>query len=574
MAFPQFYFPYDHNEQYQGIYVANTDNEYSYLSRVQEVRDGHPALGGVVYDDGKDDPAIQSSLGEILVAYLGRTFFLDLNNTILLARFIFPVLGFLSIYGFVFLITKEKLTALTASVAVFFAEPLLSRGALSGLLRGEALTGFLDFYRPIHPQVSSVFYFAFLPFFWLFLYPERIPRAIEGRVEGLSRRRLIFGVISVLILGLSFYVYPYTWSLLCAFLGVLFLILIFQKKWPDAKRIFFLGLAAFSIGIFYFINAYAVSLHPYFQEVIVRFRYIATHQPVFGILVPSMLFIFLLFFPKNWKERFVFCLSLLIAPFLVLNQQIITGKEFSSGHYHWFYNQPTAVIFLIIIFFYQLTFWQKKLNLLKRVNLAKLSAFLIIGISFYIGISIQAASYRAVDARILSDQKYGPVAMWLRENSQKDQVFLAEPYQADILSIYTPLNPFYSNHGYLYLAASNQRILDALFLFYRLDGVSGQAAGDVFLQKKERHLISKRVYGTYYKNIAGRADAIPDELLLSFAMNYRDFLEIPLDKIFKKHNIKYAVWDKKSHPQWRLDQYQFLNKAYEDGDFAIFRINK
>ena len=36
------------------------------------------------------------------------------------------------------------------------------------------------------------------------------------------------------------------------------------------------------------------------------------------------------------------------------------------------------------------------------------------------------------------------------------------------------------------------------------------------------------------------------------------------------YDIKYVVWDKKNHPKWQLDQYQFLNKVYEEGDFAIY----
>ena len=102
VAFPQFYFPYDHADTYQDIYIANTDNEVGYLNRVQEVRDGHPLLGSAILKDGKDDPYVQPPLGEIIITYLGKIFFLDLNNTILLARFLFAFLGFLAVYGFVF----------------------------------------------------------------------------------------------------------------------------------------------------------------------------------------------------------------------------------------------------------------------------------------------------------------------------------------------------------------------------------------------------------------------------------------------------------------------------------------
>ena len=72
VAFPQFYFSYDHSETYQGIYIANSDSEAYYLNRVQEVRDGHPSLNSAHFKDGKDDPYLFPPLDEILVAYLGK----------------------------------------------------------------------------------------------------------------------------------------------------------------------------------------------------------------------------------------------------------------------------------------------------------------------------------------------------------------------------------------------------------------------------------------------------------------------------------------------------------------------
>ena len=557
VAFPQFYFPYDHADSYQGIYIANTDNETGYLNRVQEVRDGHPLLGNAVFKDGKDDPYVQPPLGEIIITYLGKIFFLDLNNTILLARFLFAFLGFLAVYGFVFLISKAKLTAVSAATAVCLARPLLSRGALVALLKGEApVNTFLDFYRPVQPQVSFLFFFGFLLFFWLFF----------------KKKQWIWGIISTLILGLSFYVYPYTWSFIYAFCGVLCLILIFQKKWPDVKRIIIMALGGIFIAFPYFLNVYRSTLHPYFLEITARFGLVETHQPILGFLIPSIFIIFLLFFPRKWPERYIFSLALFIAPFIVLNQQIVTGKNFNSGHYHWFVHQPLVIIFLVIIFLYQTKFWQEKLKLFKNVNISKILACLIIVGSIYTGVVIQAASYEESERQILYDQRYAPIVEWLNNNTEKEEVVLSDFHQSGILSIYTSLNQFYNVSSYLYFSASSERILNSLFVFYRLDGVNEEDAEELFLQEQEKYLISKRVYSTYYRDVFGSALAIPDQVLSSFAEKYQDFLLIPFDKFLKMHDVKYVVWDTKNYSQWQLDQYEFLSKVYEEGDFKIYRI--
>lgn len=558
VAFPQFYFSYDHADTYQGIYIATTDNEAGYLNRIQEVRDGHIGLGNPIGKDSKEDPYTQSPLGEILTAYLGKIFFLDLNNTVLLARFFFAFLGFLAVYGFIFLLFREKLTAISAAIAVCLAKILLSRGSLLAVLQGGAASDiFLDHYRPVQPSVSFLFFFGFLLFFWLFI----------------ERKKWIFGAISALILGLSFYIYPYTWSFLYAFCGVLCLIFIFQKKWPDVKRVILMALGAVLVAVPYLLNVYKSSLHPYFLETTVRFGLIETHRPILGFLVPALFFVFLFFFPKEWRERFIFCLALLIAPFIALNQQLITGKDFHSGHYHWFVHQPLAIIFLVVIILYQTKFWQEKLKVLKNINISKILACLIIGASLYVGIGIQAVSYKASEEGILSAQEYGPIVEWFNAYAQKDEVFLANELPSDILLTYTSLNAFYTSRSSIYYSASNEKIAEAMFLFYRLDGLEGKDAQSFFFQNQERYFISKSIYGIYYRDAFGSAEAIPDRVLYSFAQKYQDFLLIPLDRFLKMNDVKYIVWDTQNCPKWRLDQYAFLVKVYEKGDFKIYSIN-
>ena len=559
VSFPQIYFTYDHRDQYQGIYSSPTDNEVGYLARIQEVRDGHPGLGNPIGRDGKEDPYTQSPLGEILIAYLGKIFFLDLNNTILLARFLFAFLGFLAVYGLIFLLLREKLTAISAATAVLLAKSLLARGSLIALLKGGTPALFLDHYRPVQPMVSWLFFFGFLLFFWLFL----------------ERKRWFFGVISALILGLSFYVYPYTWSFLYAFCGALCLIFIFQKKWPDVKRIILVTLGGFFVAIPYFLNVYRSALHPYFTEVTRRYGLIETREPILGFLVPGMFILFLLFFPKKWRERFIFCLALFIAPFIVLNQQLITGKDFHSGHYHWFVHQPLAIIFLVVMVLYQARFWQEKLKLFKNVNISKILAYFIIGASLYVGIVIQTAFYKDSEKLILSYQRYGPIVEWFNAHAQKDEVILAEANTrlADILVIYTPLNSFYTSLSCIYLSGSNERILSGLFLFYRLDGLRGEDAQNLFFQKQERYALSKNVFGIYYRDMLGDPTALPDQIMHSFVQKYKDFLLIPLNVFLKNNDVKYVVWDTQSFPKWQLDQYDFLDKVYETGDFKIYQIN-
>lgn len=554
-AAPQIYFPIQHGESYQGMFWTCTDNEDAYLSRIREVQDGYASQSSVPFNYGKDSPYLEPPLSEILVAYLGKVFFLDINGTILLARLVFAFIGFIVVYGFALLLSKEKLTAISASIVLFLANSLFSRTGLIALLQGESPGAlFINFFRPIYPQVSLCFFFAFLFFFWLFF----------------EKKQWRWGIISSFILGLSFYIYPFNWTFLYVFCGVLLFIFFLKKQWPDLKRIALLVLGSILVAIPYFLNFYNALLHPNFGEVSLRWGLIDSRQPLLGFLVPGLFIIFLLFFPKKWKERYIFSLALLLTPFIVLNQQLITGKMMEFGHYHWYINQPIAIVFLIIILFYWAKIIHDKYQFLRKINLVKILAISMIGIGLYTGIIIQKVSYQACEAEILSEQRYAPVVQWLNTNAGKDEVVLADKRSSAFISIYTSLNLFDGPQGYYYISASQEKMLDSLFLFYRLAGLKSEDAKVIFLSGKERGYISRGAFGEYYKEKMGGEENIPDEILLDFAGKYQDFLLIPLDRFLKINDIKYIVWDRKNYPQWQLGQYQFLKSVYEKDDFTIY----
>lgn len=552
MVCPQLYFRYDNKEAYRGIDMAFTADEGFYFNRIQEVRDGHFFLGSAVLKDGKSDPYLHPPLPEIIVAFLGKIFFSSLQDTVHITRFIFSFIAFLIIYGFVFALSKSRAPALTASVVFFLGDSLLSRQKIVDFLHGGFFSvDFLPFTRPIHPEVSSVFFFGFLLSFLIFY----------------KNKNWVWGVVSTLILGLSFYVYPFVWTFLYAFCGLLILIFLFLKNWQTAKRILLILLGGILIAIPYFLNLYRGLTHPNYSEISLRFGFIESHTPVLGFLVP-FLFIFVLFlFPRKNKEEYIFSLALVIAPFIVLNQQIITGRIMGTGHYHYYYHRPLAIIFLVIIIFYW--FNQKKWILPKKILMV-----LIIITSICTGFLVQKSSYAKYEEEGLKLQRFAPIIERLDNHAEKDEVIFSDLQLSDLIVARTSLNVFYSSWADLYLSASNQRILNSLFLLYRLDGLRGDEAEKVFLQEAERTKISSHVYKNYYREKTGDYANIPDDILRLFAAKYRDFLSIPIEKIWAENEVNYVIWDTLQHPQWSFDKYQSLNEFYREEGIIIYQFLK
>ena len=549
VVFPQVYFRFDQKDLYQGIELL-PDSPWS--ARAREVQDGHPNFGAIYYQDGKDNPYLFQPLGSMVVGYMGEVFRLDINNTILLSRLVLSFVVFLLIYGFVFLVSRDKLVALSSAAVLLLADSLLSFSGITQLLYGVSPDNFLRLARPVNPAMIYILLFGFLVSFWLF-YQKRSWR---------------YGILSAIVLGLNFYNYFYSWTFLYAFGGLLVLLLLIQKKWQEATRVASVFAGALLVGIPYFINLYRATLHSAYEEVSVRFGVVLTHEPLLvGSSVILALAVFLLFFPREDRDKYTFGLAILLAPFITMNQQILTGRIMQADHYHWFFHKPLGVIFVFIVIFH-LTRYKKTLTAL------------IILASIATSVFVQTYSY-SHDTRdggqiAIERQRYGPVMGWLNENAEKEAVVFANNEASHITVIYTPLNVFYHRAAMYSLSATKERLLDALFSFYRLRGIGVKDAREVFFT--ERGYISANIYGMHYRKLLGSYEAIPDEKIEEIVALYKETLSTPtsvwLYEMWKKYEVEYLVWDKKNDPLWQLDNYPFLEKGADFGDMAIYRFKQ
>jgi len=557
-ALPQVYFRIDQKQIYQeGVQVIEMLPDSPWSPRVREVQDGHPNFGNIYQKDGKDNPYLFQPLGSMVVGYMGKIFSLDINNTILLSRLVLPFVVFLLIYSFVFLLSRNKFAALSSVAVLLLAESVLNSFGIFHLIQGNSPEYFLRLARPVNPAMIYVFFFGFLVSFWLFYKKQD--------------KQCLWGIASSLLLGLNFYNYFYSWTYLYAFGGLLVLILLIQKKWKDAIKIAGVFLGALVLAIPYIINLYSASLFPSYAEVGQRLGIIFTHKPLFvGFTVVIALIIFLLGFPKEDKERYFFGLALLLAPFITMNQQIITGRIMQADHYHWFFHKPLAVIFVLVVIFYLLTRW--KLDFYKKAL-----SILIIVASISISIFVQIDSYyndpHDGGSRAIERQKYGPVMDWLNENAEKGAVVFGNNETSHLTVIYTPLNVFYHRAAsFTSLSVTHSRLLETMFSFYRLRGVGDEATSDIFF--KERGNVSAQIYGIYYRKLFGSYEAISDEKIEEIVVLYKETLSTPkeewLREIWKKYEIEYIVWDKKADPLWQLEQYPFLEEVAVFGDISIY----
>lgn len=549
IAAPPIIFHY--SKDYQGVEMMKTNTETHYLAQVQELYDGHYGLGNpYLSPDTKNESYLFPPLGVYLTFGLGKLLGLSAIHAVMMLRFFFISLLSFFVYYFTFQLTKHRIAGLVAAPFVLLGYSIVDPMHIISVLRGNGWSiekTFIDYGRPVTPQVTSLFFFAYLIVFWRALHEEQ-------------KRFRNYAVIAALILGASFYLYLFTWTFIFSLHGFLVLVYACQKEWGKVKRIVGISLGALVIGIPYLLHTYNISQHPWYQEVAPRFGFVKSRTPNISRLVLGAAVLFALSYRKLSRETRLFFIAFLTTAIFVVNEQVITGQFVFNHHYHWYYNTPLVIILLVVIGFQVLS----KYPLIAR-RCALLSTLVFLGY----GVTVQTASYRAVYTDVIDEQRYVPLFTWLNQSSQKDTTVFVSLPMAHMIPAATHANVYYSSNA-LYTLVPTERLLDAYLVYAFLEGVTREGIEEYL--EVNRDDISGFAYGYAYRFQKGICTGcFPDEVIAGLARNYQHFSEQSFLAELKKYPVDYVVWDTKNDPAWRVDHLglEFV-KSFDD--IHVYRI--
>ncbi|MBU4511766.1 YfhO family protein [Patescibacteria group bacterium] len=570
---PHFLFRWQAGEVYGGFDMLGGD-EYYYAARVREVYDGHLRIANPFLAEGKDLPYAQQPLPEIIMALTGRILRLEIGSALILFRFLGPTLLFFLIYSLVLSMTKgDKRLAILAPIVVIFASNLLSRPQelwqmISGSLQQMDFTMYS---RLVNPQISSLFLFGFLYSFW---------KLVNSKFKR-------YWYYCLLIFGLSFYVYPYTWSFLLVFILLYLVISALKKERAAIKKTAVVLAGGLVIAIPYFINVFQMATQFSYEFLKNGQGMYKSREFVFGKLLLIIFFILCSLKSKFFnlgglgteKKKFLwYWLALALAGLAVVNQQIITGQMLWHGHYHYYIIKPLAVIMLVIFGWMVL----RKLHL--RKSIINILMGIIILVSFFNACYIQFYSYQSYFGEYLDFQKYGPVVKWLNENTDKDEVIYTSGgfWYPDVSSsarvlnrlmfVYTHLNVYYSAWVPYYLSPYPDHEYSWHNLFITLKLLNIEPDGMIKYLASNSGILGD-VYGQYFvvrdvefRDVSQKEKRQIDE-------NYKEFYPGSWQEIFTKYPIDYILWDKNIAPNLPFEAIakdENIAKVYDKGGIVVY----
>lgn len=350
MLYPQFKMLYLRGDDWQGNYAYNDIDEAAYASYLRALIDGRPRKNDPYtgHDDAPDNPQPESLFSiqfaaPYTIAIPARALGISTPWAMILTGALAGFLASLAVFWLIGKITEDSWMAMAGTLVVLCGGALAAgEGAIGGILEiGQTYPYFPAFRRYI-PAVSFPFFFALCALVWLLITTTDL------------RKRIIYCVLASFCFAFTVFSYFYHWTTAAAWLvcvAGLWLVVRPEGFWRDFKAFIALGAAClFSLVPYYFLlSNRSGAMDDMTLLVNTHAPDLARFPEYISLVVLIMLIAGIALRIIGLKERAtLFAASFALVPFVVFNQQIITGRSLQPIHYQVFIGNYVAALALVV----------------------------------------------------------------------------------------------------------------------------------------------------------------------------------------------------------------------------------
>ncbi len=545
---PQLYVVHQMGSAYKEIFPITSDDDRYYEGRSQEARDGFPMLGNPYVLEFRSAPSVSFWVPDATLSYAGEFLGLDVQYTSVFFDFTLPPILFLVTYAILLLVTQSTLISVAAA-SLFH------------------LGFFLDtFTRSPSPQFNFLF----------------VELAIFLALRVIQSKKYAVPLLGA-VLGTLFYIYPYYWTFTIAAVGMFFLATLVRRELRS--QIFPFGTAlgvGTLLGSPVLYQMYMLSHSVAYQETVSRLGLIRSHTPTgFSTIVLCTVAASVVAM-AIWRVESVranlfswFFLSAILGGLIASNSQIITGK---NGEFSIHYFLPAAYITFLAITYILSIFFRSLPESINRRIVPSIALVLCIGATIFLITESVVARFK-VHGENLEEQRYGPIMLWLRENTAPESVVLAAEDTSYLIAAYTPDRIFYSRNANLHIM-TDEEVWTRFYLLYY-----GAKYDDDFFTNHVGQIWGAHYFDEYghemqlnkFRKLIG-LPLVPAEVIPQAAKDtLRKFAASLSEKnpnlILGNRKIDYAISEPGFIiPGWMHDSYPTMHSVYVNGAFTIFAL--
>jgi len=458
-VYPQFNLQNLRGGDFQGAFASCDLDEMAYASYLQALIDGRPRKNDPYTgrDAATDNPQPESLFSiqffpAYLVAVPARIFGLSASQAMPFVSFISAFLTALALFWLIISITEDTLLAFVGTLVVMFGSALVvGIGAINGFYENGAAYPFFPFMRRYIPSLAFPFLFAFFACLWNGLRSES------------KERRAIYSALASLCFAALVFSYFYVWTAAGAVLfGLTLFVLIFRSEnW----RKDFLFLAITGSFCLLALAPYALLLANRNEMMDKAQLLVFTRQvdllrtvEVIGYIVLIAVVLALWERYTKLKERKAyFIAAFALAPFLVFNQQVLTGRSLQPFHYEFYVINYVVLLSVILTF---AVFWQRFISQKKTVSIVALSILGLISIGWgYIEARDTTVFWDSINVRrdeaMLVNLHLRQLAGGDIESAKRQTTLNLEAIQADSQPTVAPQSVLWARHQHVFAGLEN-----------------------------------------------------------------------------------------------------------------------
>lgn len=337
---------------WQGSYVLTQGDEVAYSAYINALIDGRPRRNDPF--NGRDDlpgkPTYESLFSiQFVPAYAialpARALGLSTSTVFIWLMLIGAITSSLAIFWLLATLTGDsKLAGAGVLFTLCFGALAAAQGAARLMLAGQRVHDMFSFLRRYQPSLVFPLFFVFCLLVWRALTAQR------------ARSRFVFSLLAGALFSVIVFSYFFMWTAAAAWLaGLLLLWLLFRRD--EVNRVLVTGGI---IGVFA-----AASVLPFFLMLSHRNTsmdqtqlLLFTHAP--DLLYPPEIigFVVLAIMAFAWRRKLIeirepavlFTAACALMPFLVFNQQIVSGRSLQPIHYKVFIANYVALLSIVLLF--------------------------------------------------------------------------------------------------------------------------------------------------------------------------------------------------------------------------------
>jgi hypothetical protein len=400
---------------WNGAYASLQGDEYLYSAYINALIDGRPRRNDPFagQDNTSKSPLPESTFSiQFVPAYaiylLARAFGISASAGFIVLTPVAGLLASLSIFWLLVSVTGNGKLAAVGVLLVLCCGALAGEQGMIGVLLNHKRSFFVPFLRRYQPAAAFSLLFVFCTLIWRALNVDSIRSArLHSILAGTTLAVLVFS-------------YLYLWTTAAAWFGCLAVIWLYFRPAAERRR---------SLELFAIVGAIAIiALIPYVYLVSHRAAssddlvvLTLTHRPDLlrtPELIGGLILIALIVAMRRGKieggeSRAILAASFALVPFVVFNQQMLTGRSMQPFHFETFAANYCVLVGLVIL---AALLWRPLTN---RALLGIAVLCLFWGA---IEVSLPAFARSMVGA---AEDQMIPVLLRLKELSKQDGTFAA-----------------------------------------------------------------------------------------------------------------------------------------------------